>query len=466
MLKLEVMSLDTSDNLILILQSTDEMRQPYETMLEPLGIQLKWYSEFSKLISTENETQPAAILLDLDCLSVSFDGELEQLRSLYPECDFIAFSASDSSQLALQCIRSGFSDFLLKPATPEELSYCLKKILQKKDFIARLSDSRSGLLRAVSQIANCATPTLTRLYTVEHLVKATGAAGGAWVSLANSQGIPTKILCAYPKKVDVTQAIKKLNPFIKSEIPKQIKKLKNKKTGKKSLYIPCQEPAGSAILLWDVLATMSPKKISDIKVISEQSQLSLLNIQRFEEVKKQNFIDDLTGLYNSRYLKFALTSCIQKCKLPHQVFSVLFIDVDHFKSVNDKYTHLVGSEFLVTIGKTIKNAVRKIDPVFRYGGDEFVVILNDANTEGAVVIAERIRKNIERRVFVIQGRQIQSTVSIGVASFPTHAKERETLLQLADEAMYAAKRQTRNSVHLAVPEKDSLSLPKKNEKSF
>jgi diguanylate cyclase (GGDEF)-like protein len=95
-----------------------------------------------------------------------------------------------------------------------------------------------------------------------------------------------------------------------------------------------------------------------------------------------------------------------------------------------------------------------------------VVILNDANTEGAVVIAERIRKNIERRVFVIQGRQIQSTVSIGVASFPTHAKERETLLQLADEAMYAAKRQTRNSVHLAVPEKDSLSLPKKNEKSF
>ncbi|MEZ4749567.1 MAG: GGDEF domain-containing protein [Bdellovibrionota bacterium] len=156
-------------------------------------------------------------------------------------------------------------------------------------------------------------------------------------------------------------------------------------------------------------------------------------------LKQQTFVDDLTGLYNSRFLKFAITNAIMKCRDPNQSFSILFIDVDHFKQVNDKYGHVIGSEFLVAIGKTIKNAVRGIDPAFRYGGDEFVVILHNSDTEGARVIAERIRKNIERRVFIIQDQKLSTTVSIGIATYPIHAAERETLLQLADEAMYSAK---------------------------
>jgi diguanylate cyclase (GGDEF)-like protein len=110
---------------------------------------------------------------------------------------------------------------------------------------------------------------------------------------------------------------------------------------------------------------------------------------------------------------------------------------------------LIGSEFLIAIGKTIKNSVRNIDPVFRYGGDEFVVILQDTPLEGATEIAERLRKHIERRLFIIKGQKLQTTVSIGVAVYPEHANEREALLRLADEAMYQAKRRTRNAVSLA-----------------
>ena len=107
----------------------------------------------------------------------------------------------------------------------------------------------------------------------------------------------------------------------------------------------------------------------------------------------------------------------------------------------------------IAIGRTVKNAVRRIDHVFRYGGDEFVVILNETGIDGATEIAERIRKNIERRVFVIKECRIQTTVSIGIATYPDHAADRDTLLRLADEAMYSAKNRTRNAVCLAIDAK-------------
>ena len=199
-----------------------------------------------------------------------------------------------------------------------------------------------------------------------------------------------------------------------------------------------------------MLQPVTTQDLADSRLLVEHSELSLTNLQKFDQIKRQTFMDDLTGLYNARYLKFALTNAILRCKDPKQSFSVLFLDVDHFKSVNDKYGHLVGSEFLIAIGKTIKNSVRNIDPVFRYGGDEFVVILLDTPLDGAAEIAERLRRQIERRLFVIQKQRLQTTVSIGIAAYPEHASEKETLLRMADEAMYSAKRQTRNAVHLAV----------------
>src|SRR5690606_4744196 len=104
-----------------------------------------------------------------------------------------------------------------------------------------------------------------------------------------------------------------------------------------------------------------------------------------------------SGLFNARYLKFCLPRHVEKSRTSGTPFSVLFIDVDHFKSINDSHGHLVGSDFLVAIARTIKHTVRGADPVFRYGGDEFVVILESMAAEGATEIAERIRRHVERR---------------------------------------------------------------------
>src|SRR5690606_33755820 len=108
------------------------------------------------------------------------------------------------------------------------------------------------------------------------------------------------------------------------------------------------------------------------------------------------------------------------------------------KQVNDSHGHLVGSKFLQALGRTFRNAVRTHDRVFRYGGDEFVILLNGLSASKGFDIAERIRKNIEKRVFFIDQVRLTTTLSIGVASYPDHTREAEVLLKLADEAMYSA----------------------------
>jgi len=107
---------------------------------------------------------------------------------------------------------------------------------------------------------------------------------------------------------------------------------------------------------------------------------------------------------------------------------------------------------LIAIGRSIKNSVRETDVVFRYGGDEFVVILNEMELEGAKVIAERMRLSVERRVFSIHGMKLKTTISVGIAMYPEHARDQDSLLKLADMAMYSAKELSRNTVHIYTPD--------------
>ncbi len=444
------------DPTVFVLQETDEMRHPYEAALRVVGSEILWFHSVGALLDGTVRPEPMALIVDLECLRQPVEPEIENLRAQFPSTELIALSGTDSSQLALQCIRSGFGDFLLKPTSPEELAYSIRKARQRRESIQKIQDPRAGVVRAITQINGCTTPTLVRLYTLESLLKTTDAVGAAWLSLDKRGPELTRVLCSVPKRTATSKIVFDL-PFEKINFgsPRPIA-LRRRSTGLRKLLLPCRDFPTGALFLWGIKEKITTKTLSAAKVLTDQAEMSLLNIRKFDEVKQQTFVDDLTGLYNSRYLKYALTNSILRCKAPNQTFSVLFIDVDHFKNINDKHSHLVGSEFLVTIGKTIKNAVRRIDPVFRYGGDEFVVILNGTSTEGAKEIAERIRKNIERRLYVIKEQRIQTTVSIGIATYPEHASDMETLLRLADEAMYSVKREARNAVHIAL---DPSKLP-------
>jgi diguanylate cyclase (GGDEF)-like protein len=189
-----------------------------------------------------------------------------------------------------------------------------------------------------------------------------------------------------------------------------------------------------------------------VDFFNRQCRFSLLNAERNAEAQSLIYIDDLTKLYNNRYLNVVLERELKRSERYRNFFSVLFMDVDFFKRINDTHGHMVGSRVLVEVGQILKSCVRETDTVVRYGGDEYVVVLVETNADEARIVAERMRRIIEARRFgQDQGLNLHFTISIGIASFPEHASTKQHLLTMADQAMYRGKETTRNVVYLATP---------------
>ncbi len=167
------------------------------------------------------------------------------------------------------------------------------------------------------------------------------------------------------------------------------------------------------------------------------------------EAKSLSYIDDLTGLYNQRFLTIALEKEIQRSRRTQGQFCVLFLDIDHFKRVNDTAGHLVGSQVLRNLGRTIKSNLRGSDFAFRYGGDEFLVVLVDADLATGQLVGNRLRSVVEAEPHKIGSRQVSITVSIGIACYPEHAQTPEAIVHLADQAMFYGKDHGRNIVAIA-----------------
>lgn len=169
--------------------------------------------------------------------------------------------------------------------------------------------------------------------------------------------------------------------------------------------------------------------------------------RKLEQTEAMLRQDDLTGLYNMRYLEVALDNELLRAQRFGSTFCLLFIDLDGFKSVNDQHGHASGSMVLKEVAQVLRDAVREVDSPIRYGGDEFVVVLLGASSAKGLLVAERIRRHIEQKEFRLEdGHVLHLTASIGVAAYPEHARDRESLLRMADETMYHSKKKGKNQV--------------------
>jgi two-component system cell cycle response regulator len=158
--------------------------------------------------------------------------------------------------------------------------------------------------------------------------------------------------------------------------------------------------------------------------------------------------DSLTHLLNRRALTIRLVAELERVRRYNSPLTMLMIDLDHFKLVNDTYGHLVGDEVLRGIATILQRSVRSVDMVARYGGEEFVVVLPETTEQGAVAFAERMRERVEEHKFeAARAHPARVTVSIGVSSFPApHVESAEDLFARADAALYRAKEEGRNRV--------------------
>jgi diguanylate cyclase (GGDEF)-like protein len=201
---------------------------------------------------------------------------------------------------------------------------------------------------------------------------------------------------------------------------------------------------GIFALLSEKTNAFSPHQIELLKLLANQASTSIANARFHAEIERLAVTDGLTGLFNHRHFQERLAQEFNRLERFSDPISLLIIDIDHFKKVNDTYGHPVGDSVLKGIAEKIKKTIRNIDVPARYGGEEFAVILPGTDENGAMNMAERLRKAMGSTKFASEKGAFSVTVSTGVSTFTKEIKNKEELVETADKALYHAKRNGRN----------------------
>jgi two-component system cell cycle response regulator len=223
--------------------------------------------------------------------------------------------------------------------------------------------------------------------------------------------------------------------------------------------------SGTVIGVLDLFGSALPGGFDDndlatIRTFASQATVAVDNVLLHEEAQRLSITDGLTGLWNYRYFTMTIAKEIERAARFARPLGLLLLDLDHFKGVNDSFGHQRGDAVLVELAARIRGEVRDVDTVARYGGEEIVIILPETDADGIAQLAERICVVIRRKPFGEPGvPPVHLTVSAGGAVFPHHGLQASTLLARADQALYAAKNNGRNTWRISSDTAGSVVLP-------
>lgn len=400
---------------------------------------------------------------------------LERVKRASPHTEVIVLTGYASLESALQAMRLGAADYLRKPVSAPEIAYGVKRTLLRRRLIDE-NESLRGCIQAFEAarpLASCLESGDVLPLALDIVLRVTGRSravarlvdlpshAGEGLELrgfATERGQELRALVEAQKLFDPSDLERSAVPRLEEVSPA----LAPLDLGEGQLLaLPVRVEGRIAGGIW-VFSDGRPFARDDrerAELVVEQAELALINSERFLQAREKAFVDDVTSLYNARYLLSALDREVNRAARSSSKLSVLFLDLDRFKQVNDRCGHLIGSRVLRELGGLLQESVRAIDTVGRYGGDEFTMLLVDTGLEGAISVADRIRQSVADHAFGAErGLELRLTVSIGVATFPAHGESRERLLDLADKAMYLAKALGRNQVCSA----DDLSTPSRS----
>ena len=391
---------------------------------------------------------------------------LSAVKRIDPTVDVIMVTGHANVETAIYALKNGALDYLIKPINPDEFRHIVAHCMEQRRLFDENQELKALLsLFQVSQtIANCLE--LERIYPflIDALAKEVGASRGLGYFCENGQLTLREV-----KGLDEVRAVLLGQSVIaKCELngagTDNLVTLRNfLPDGEHAddvheamcLYIRHKSILQGVIILFNDPEGSLPREVARKRItfLLDQASLALDNAGRYNLAKDMLYVDELTELYNYRYLDVVLERELKRSERYGSCLSVLFLDIDLFKTVNDRFGHLVGSAVLKEMGTLLRQSVRDVDAVIRYGGDEYTIVLVETGLYGAAMVAERIRKIVEAHTFANRdGLAIKLTVSLGYACSPDDATTKGELMEMADRAMYRGKAGGKNMAFHAQPE--------------
>jgi two-component system cell cycle response regulator len=376
---------------------------------------------------------------------------IRRTRSFEPSPDIILATGNATVETAIQALKSGARDYLLKPCNPEQLRHTVKACLEQRRLIAENSllqskvrlyqkgQHLSGQLNISTLFQESLTSLLNEIGQGRGLAYLATPSGISHLETNGFDEVEAKKLAA--QLLEKARGMETATLLQRADFPEIAKDHESLK----SLWVfpmVSEEQEHGALVLCNPSDSELPEVTSqqDLTFLADQVALGFRNACQYQGARELIYTDDLTGLYNHRYLHIALEQEIRRSERYGLEFSVAFIDLDLFKSINDEHGHLVGSGVLRQVGELLRECVRDVDMLFRYGGDEFTALLVETDTRGAKIVAERIREAVESCEFSTgHGSTGRLTATVGHATYPVHATGLEEMIDLADKAMYLGK---------------------------
>ncbi len=406
----------------------------------------------------------ALVITDLVMPDISGMEVLSRIRESDPTVDVIMVTGHANLESAIFALKHGARDYLVKPVNPDEFRHSVAQCLEQRRLLDENEELKNmlSLFQASQAIAGCLE--FGRVYhlLVDAMAREIGvgrAMGlfleGDCLEVREVKGLAESVADHYRDAVLACVVKQMPHNHIVSRIRlhEALASLAESSAGIKEAYlvfVRYRDALQGGIVLFNDpgvrLPDIQPKK-KNILFLLEQSALAFENAETYSLAKDMLFIDDLSGLFNYRYLEVALDRELKRAERYASQLSVLFLDMDAFKQVNDSHGHLVGSQVLKEMGALLKSSVREVDVVIRYGGDEYTIILVETNCSTAGIVAERIRTLVESHRFqAAEGYDIRLTCSIGYSCCPEDTMSKRELLEMADKAMYSGKASGKNCV--------------------
>ena len=473
---------------LLVVEDDQGISRLLERNLVRAGFQTDSAANGCDAIARVNNDDDIILLLDYQLPDMTGKQVVEKLSAAGYQVPFVIMTGQGDERIAVEMMKLGARDYVVKDASfMDLLPQVVKRVVREVNAERKLKVAEAEVLDYAKQLETLFNigVTISQTINLQELLERVlerilGAmdmqAGGIFLfesetgelTLRAYKGVSEQF-ARMVERVKASegftrQALLSGKPLLVEDVglDRRLKRLGVKSVGIHSLAavpISAKEKLLGVIVVASYVAHRFPDRdVRLLETISNHIVMAIENAQLYEETVQLAFTDSLTGLYNRRYLMEQIDRDFARATRHKECLSVIMTDLDGLKTVNDNFGHSEGDAFLCEIAKVIKRETRASDVAARWGGDEFMILAPDTECEDACRIGERIRSEVELCTLKSGGRQTTISVSVGVASYPTHATQITELFQRADDAVYQAKKSGKNRVCLASPLQEAYTV--------